>query len=120
VEKATTADRVPTWTNYDKSIVRIKNTDDLCIARAIVVAKARPEHIATPGNNSETCTNTCARVTQKTERSNQGSQSHHGSCRPSKPQRGLWHPRDASDTGHFPGLPDPHFHFIIKYNFATF
>jgi len=33
-----------------KSIVRITNTDDLCLARAITVAKARLEHLAAPQN----------------------------------------------------------------------
>jgi len=34
-----------------KSIVRIKNTDELCLARAIVVAKTRLEHLVDPDNN---------------------------------------------------------------------
>jgi len=44
-------------TNLDKlrkikqSIVRIKNSDDLCLARVIAVAKARLEHIAAPQDN---------------------------------------------------------------------
>jgi len=34
-----------------KSIVRIKSTDNLCLARSIAVAKARLQHLAAPDDN---------------------------------------------------------------------